>query len=142
MQGKDHRTAQYHQGPLSHLVLRKGEKIHLNLELKACRRSLYPDSCVVSRFLSGSPKNSRPGGPVRELLRSGFLPTDPFVPRRCALAPARLPLQLRLHPGGERRAGQPGHKSAGGREQPGKAKPGSSQLSGRLHPDTAQPRGE
>ena len=95
-----------------------------------------------SHILSGSPKNGCPGSPVRELLRSGFLPTDPSIPCWCALAPAGPPLQLRLHPGGEWRSGQPGNKPTGGRQQPGQAQSGSSQPSWRLHPDTTHTRRE
>lgn len=57
------------------------------------------------RFLSGSLKDCSPGGSVRQLLCGGFLPTDPSVPRWCALAPAGLSVQLRLHSRGEWRAG-------------------------------------
>lgn len=56
-------------------------------------------------FLSGSLKDCSPGGSVRQLLCGGFLPTDPSVPRWCALAPAGLSVQLRLHSRGEWRAG-------------------------------------
>lgn len=95
--------------------------------------------CSLPCLLSGPPKNCRPGSAVRELLRGGFLPTDPSVPRWCALAPPGPPLQLRLHSGGERRAGEPGHQPTGGCKQPGQAQPASSQPSGRLHPDTTPP---
>lgn len=95
----------------------------------ACLFSVSPKDCVTSSDL-------------RQLLCCRLLPADPSVPRRCALAPAGQALQLRLHPGGERRTGESGHQPTGGCKQFGQAQPDRPESPGRLLPNPAHPGGQ
>lgn len=95
--------------------------------------------CLTTFFFPGSSQNCRPRCAVRQLVCSWLLPANPPLPRRRALAPVSLSLQLRLHVGGEWCADQPGHQSAGSVQQPSQAQSGGSQPPGGLQPDATQP---
>ena len=53
------------------------------------------------------------GDGVCECVLRRLLPTDPDVPVRRPVASAALPLQLRLHPGGERGGEERRHQPTG-----------------------------
>ncbi len=67
---------------------------------------------------------------MRQLVSGGLLPADAPVSGRGSVAPAGESLQLRLHAGGERRAGLPRHQPAAGVQQPGQAERGGPRAAG------------